>query len=412
MSTPSPSSDARPQVLFLDLPPPPSGPDAGAARAPGGGWDLLALAQALDASPIWPKFQTARFVLRQSGAGDMTGGRLAVAGRFTEADLARLTNLQRRLSCDLPRLHHVSYAAAEDCAQLLADKLRAQFGPEDCARFHYTAIPRGGHIVLGLLAYALGLRGAQLCAPADPQIPHVIVDDCCLSGARLRETLPQVTGDALVIAMLHAPPELRAAVVAQEPRVQAFLSAQDLVDDAPARFGADYDAWLADQRRLRALRGYWYGDYAPLSYAWNEPDVGFHNPVTDRHEVTWRLLGPAQCLKNRPRQPARITVNTDPPGPLCAAPDVVWADFGPDPGAGLGDCVLIGDAGRGQSHQLDGVGADIWRALMATGAQAGALAQLAAQYDAPPDALARDVAGFIEMLITAGVLQPLPGEPV
>ncbi len=360
--------------------------------------DLLALARALASSRIWPDFRKAALVVRAAPEP-----LLGVAGVFDTADIARLQNLQQRLSNDLPRMRHIGYAQAqEDCLRLAA-KLRERFGDAARDAFHYTAIPRGGHIVLGMLSYALDLRAERLAPPTSPEIPLVVVDDCALSGARFKGLLPGFAGEAIVFATLYAPPDLRRAIVQQEARVLDCLSAHDLTDEAPKLYGERYADWCTFQRQLRGERGYWYGDYAPFGFAWNEPDVGFRNPVTGTHEVTWSLLPPEKCLKNRVRwipEAARIQENIDGPGPIVVACGVLHADFG--------DTVLVGridQKGTGQTHVLDGLGAEIWRALIATGDTEPAQTALQAMHDVDAATLGREVRILSEAFFIAGLLE-------
>ena len=369
------------RVVFLD--------------APAVSRGLPALARALASSPVWAKFARAALVVR----GGATP-RLAIAGVFDAADAARLRNLHKRLQHDLPRLRHVSYEQAQADCLTLARALQDRFGAAARDRFHYMAIPRGGHIVLGMLAYALDLRAAQLAPPPSPDTPLVVVDDCALSGARLKGLLPGLAGEALVFAPLYSPAGLRRAITAQEPRVIDCLSAQDLEDDAPAQLGEKHAAWQAFERKIRGDIGYWYGRCAPLGFAWNEPDSGFWNPAVEAREKEWNLLPPEACLKTQigwdAGAGARIQVNADGPGPIQAAEGVVYAE--------IDGTLLIGDAATGQTHALDGVGADIWRALLATGTTEAARARLGADYDVDEATLTREVAAFTETLVTAGLL--------
>ena len=51
----------------------------------------------------------------------------------------------------------LDYGQVEQAVRALAGRLAGEFGGEELKRFRYTAIPRGGFIVLGMLAYVLDL---------------------------------------------------------------------------------------------------------------------------------------------------------------------------------------------------------------------------------------------------------------
>jgi hypothetical protein len=357
--------------------------------------DALSVAGAVTSSPLWREFSKAALVVRTAPEN-----LVAVAGYFQPADHARLRELLDSIRNDLPRVRYINYDQAQaDCLRL-ASALRERFGPAARDEFHYVAIPRGGHIVLGMLSYALDLPAARLAPPESPGVPLVVVDDCALSGARFKGVLPGFVSETVVFAPLYSPPELRRAIVEKESRVIACLSAADLRDEAPDRQGEGYADWLAFQRRKRGESGYWYGQYGPFGFAWNEPDAGFWNPVTKRREKAWNLLPPELCLKNRigaDPDAARIQVNEDGPGPIVPAASVLFADFG--------DSILIGDARSGGAHALAGVGADMWRALATTGGGESALATLRSAYDVDDATLRRDFDAFAGALFDKGLLE-------
>jgi hypothetical protein len=357
--------------------------------------DDLAIARALTSSPIWREFRKAALVVQTSPEA-----RLAVAGFFSAADTARLENLVYRVRDDLPRMKNIGYEQAQTDCLSLASKLEARFGNAVRNDFHYSAIPRGGHIVLGMLAYALDLRPERLAPPASTQVPLVVVDDCALSGARFKGLLPRLASNPIIFAPLYSPPELRRTIVENEPRVLDCLSGKDLQDEAPELLGEEYAGWKESQRQRRGESGYWYGQYAPFGFAWNEPDSGFWNPETNQREKDWNLLPPELCLKNRigwNADSARIQVNEDGPGPIVAGSGVLHADFG--------DTILIGEAESGRTHALDTVAADMWRALMMTGGTEPALAALRRLYDVDEITLGRDLRALTETLFDKGLLE-------
>src|ERR671910_1255702 len=143
---------------------------------------LQTLADALAVSPLWAEMPRATLVVR--AAPDPL---LGVVGYFDAAGRARLEALRWQLEHILPRLRYVGYAQAQEDCERLAARLVERFGRDELRGFRFVAIPRGGFIVLGMLAYILGLERSQLeAAPYSEHAgaPLVVVDDCALSGVR------------------------------------------------------------------------------------------------------------------------------------------------------------------------------------------------------------------------------------
>ncbi len=364
--------------------------------------DLLeGFAQALTAGPAWERIETAVLVVRTAPAP-----LLGFLGAFDEAEEARLRALQGQLRHTLRRLRYVCYAQAERDAEQLAQRLTRRFGREAVRRFRFAAIPRGGHLALGMLAYALGLDHAQLTPPHPPETPLVVVDDCAISGARFGHFLSDLGERPVVFAPLYAHPDLRAAVE-EEPQVLACLSARDLRDHAPERLGDDYPDWKARWRE-RAPGGYWTGQPDHVVFPWNEPDIGVWNPVAEQVEHGWRVAPPAYCLKNRltntnragPEAPPRVQVHVQvqprASGLLRPADAVLFGMLEGD--------VLVADAEAGACFRLAGVAGAMWQALLAHPTRNEALAALLQTYDVDEATLRADLFAFADDLLTRGLL--------
>ena len=354
----------------------------------------LALARALASSAQWSEFAQAVLIVRFEAPA-----MVALAGDFSGTDRERIGMLCRQLTQSLPNLRYVSYLQAQADCRRLATRLQEQFGAAAREEFHYRAVPRGGHIVLGMLAYALDLPSRRLEPPASPDTPLVVVDDCAMSGARFKSVLARLP-NPIIFATLYSPPQLRAAVEAQEPRVRTCISAHDLEDEAPRLEGDGYPAWRERQHKSGGENAYWFGQYAPLAFAWNEPDRGFWNGTTAQWERGWNLLPPELCLKNHvpeSLEAARIQIQKDGPGPLNPPKTVLFADFQ--------DKIVVGDAVTDKSYALRGVSADMWRALTDCGNPDAALANLQAQYAVDEATLMQDLRAFTDDLVAAGLLE-------
>ncbi len=340
------------------------------------------LAEALALDPWWLQCPEARLLLREDG-----DGMLAALGRFDPAMLARLRMLRQQLAEPLP--HSLSYAEVEDLVEALAGRLLQCFDRHTLADFAFTALPRGGLIVLGMLAYRLGLRSAQLEATAAPERPLVVIDDIALTGSRFRLWLGSQPQPHLVFGHLLSHPDLRLAIEAEEPRVMACLAASDLVDRAPDRLGGDYQAWRRQRMQAPGPGCYWVGQTDPIAFPWSEPERGFWNPQTHQFERIWRLTPGRYCLRNR-RGPGVSGIPVQrlaaAAGVLRLAPDVLAGD--------LEEMVLLSQAGGG-CFALRGSAADFWRALRTSHSLDQALVALGQGFATDPDLLRKDLFGFV-----------------
>lgn len=357
------------------------------------GVGLLGVAQALAANPQWVDVPDAGLVVRRRPRP-----LLGVLGRFDSAMEQRLAALRGQLRRPLPR--HVSYAQAEENCEILAEQLVQRFGLRDLRGFGFSALPRGGLIVLGMLCYRLGLKASQLESPQRPDAPLVVVDDCAITGLRFGEWLRSSVSQHVIFAHLYSHPDLRAAIEATEPRVQACVSAHDLVDHAPKLLGEDYPAWRAERLQRPGPRRYWVGQIDRIAFAWSEPDQGVWNPVTQRVESAWRLVPPRLCLRNR----AGVGVSTIPlqiqpeaAGPLRLAPQVLYGD--------VGGTVVVADVDSELNVTLRGVAADMWRAVLDHRSLEDALIALTADYEVDADTLQHDLLSFVRELKSRGIVE-------
>src|SRR5215203_3670477 len=179
---------------------PPPGKDALAL-------DPLALARALSTSPAWKEMPEVALIVRPEPQPV-----LGVVGRLDAAAEARLEALGPQLAEGLASLRYVSYAQAEEDCERLAARLVKRLGREGVRRSCFTGIPRGGFIVLGMLAYALDLERAQLEPPDSPDRPLVVVDDCAFSGVRFGQFLARCESRRVVFAHLYSHPDLRTEI--------------------------------------------------------------------------------------------------------------------------------------------------------------------------------------------------------
>jgi Coenzyme PQQ synthesis protein D (PqqD) len=353
------------------------------------------LALALSISPWWTKMRRVVLVARPS-----PDPLLGIIGYFDAADRARLEGLRSELTRALPHLLYVDYARAEKACEQLAAQLLERFGKDELSSFRFTAIPRGGYVVLGMLAYILHLNHPQLQPPHPPDTPLVVVDDCAGAGIRFAQFLDRVESQQIVFAHLYSHPDLRDAIETREPRVVACLSAHDLQDHASDVYGHEYHAWRKLWGARLDPRAYWVGQSDHVCFAWNEPDTAFWNPVTDRVEPGWALMSPKLCLKNRPApgtKPIQVQVQPEGKGPLKPASHTLFG--------ALEGQIVLGELKTEESFVLDGVGADMWRAIVEYGNLEEAAAALVEGYEVDSTTLQEDLRAFVENLLFRGLLE-------
>lgn len=356
---------------------------------------LLGLARALAASPMWFDMPEGILVFRATPSPV-----LAILGKFDDAARQRIEKLGQYLHDTLAQTRYVGYLQAEEDCERLAIKLIERFGWEELHHYHFDAIPRGGLIVLGMLAYLLKLKHEQLRPPHPDNTPLVVVDDCVLSGARFSKYLGGIKSQQVILASLYAHPELRNAIEAKEPSVMACISAHDLHDYAPGQLGDNHSSWLEYwSRRLDGPR-YWIGQPEHVCFAWSEPDRAFWNPVTKQVEAAWRIVPPDLCLKNRPvpgAEPTRVQIQPEGKGPLKPSAAVIYGD--------LEGQIFVGDMKVGKSLCLEGTAASIWRSIVKYGNLRDVAVAISQEYEVEEDVLNSNLHGFVSELLACGLLE-------
>lgn len=372
--------EAVPQLFGLSLTP--------AERA-------LMLARALSASPVWREMGDAVLIVRSAPTV------LGLIGEFDEPAIARLSALPHQLRTEVPRLRYVAYPQVEADCEALAAGLIERLGREEIGHMDFMAIPRGGLIVLGMLAYFLDLKPSQLTATTHGERgPLIVVDDCSVSGIRFGQTLATLPDRPVVFAPLYSHPALRSAIEAREAKVVAVVSARDLTDHAPTSLGSDYAAWRERWAARPGHEGYWIGRPDRLCFPWSEVDLDFWNPAAGYGEVAWRLVPPELCLKNRvaaagPHAP-RVQLQRQGKGPLGPSPTALFAE--------LDDGVVVANFESGEAVQLSDVAAVMWRGIVEHGNPEDVVASLRAEYDVGEDVLKRNLASLIEEMERRGFL--------
>lgn len=399
-SAPDPTS---PSLLLVRPGVPPA-----AFRAATGpdGWPL-AVARAIVSSPAWRELGHASLVVRTDPAPIF-----GILGRFDARAERRIQGLALQLTEQLPHLAYWSYPTVEAATQQLADLVRMTIRRLDAVEVRYRAVPRGGHVILGMLAYLLNADPDQLERPVGPQDTVIVVDDVAISGSRLTRFLDEhPTWPHVVVATLAAPMEL-AAVFENESRVRAFLAARELTElPPPLAHRDDVEAW---RRRWRERRGddvRWVGRTEHLAFPWNEPDFATWSDATDQVERGWSLVPPELCMKHRGRL---ADTGSELPngsfGDIQCTPELATSrELEPraDVIAGrLDDTVVVGATCWDRCIALDGVAATVWHAIVRRGTAAAAIEAVTASYDVDPATARRDAVSLIDGLIEVGAIVP------
>lgn len=347
------------------------------------------LAAALASGPTWDRIGARLRVVVRTTPVPLIG----VLGAPGDDDAAMLDALGWQVQDCLDRLLPVDWSRASALVEDLAGRLAEALGPRlDDASL--VGIPRGGVVVAGLLSYVID---RPVIGPG--QQPEggllIAVDDCAISGTRVARWLAGQCAAPTVVALLCAHPVLRTAVAAQAG-VIGCVSALDLRDHAPAKHGADHDAWVT-RWRARSPHDLWTGHPDHVVFPWNEPDLLIWDDRAGAVELGWRVVPPEWCLKNRSHRAAPQRCSW-PAGPVQPGAEVLWATFD--------DEVVIADAASGQMIALVGVGADMWSALAATADLQAAAEQVATRYEVEAARVEGDLEELVRQCRQAGFLAP------
>jgi len=289
---------------------------------------------------------------------------------------------------------YVSYQQAERDCQRLGAVLREHYSARELATFTFAGIPRGGLIVLGLLAYYLDLDRAQI-QPMTAEIsgPLCLVDDCALTGYRFGQMVRDSQSRRIVFAHLYSSPHLRRAILEQESRVEQCLAARDLGEGLPLAGDPGHEADVTMEQHLGPDR-YWTGPVQPVAFAWSEPDLQVLAAQTRQVEGRWRLVAPDQCLKNRVR--LGLPLRREVAERAWQVPEAVVT--------GWFDGVLwLLQTETQEVYRLDGPAREIWRGLAVYGDLDATLDYLAQENVRLP---ANQVTAIMERLRSLCLIEP------
>lgn len=368
------------------------------------------LAAAVRANPLWSRLP-----------GSVLIGRcepvplLAVAGTFSGEQQVLLLQLREHLDVLLHKREFVDYSQAEEVCGQLAERLVTVFGADTLQSAQFAAIPRGGLIVLGMLAYHLDLNPCQLTGleAADADRELFVIDDCSLTGKRFRECLSRVASDSVVFCPLYAPEALCTGIVAREPRVVNCIAGASLRDTSPVQGVAGHEEWR--RRRHAQLGGdaYWLGQTLGVAFSWCTPQTRRWDDAEGRFVEGWDVVPPSRSLKRRLLQRRlendtaaeylpTLTLNMPTPGAELRVHDrVLWC-------CREGEVIVAripqraDDAAR--VYRLAGISAEFWELLMTHDAMTWIIQALWEQYRVARERLEADMTSLVEQLCAEGVL--------
>lgn len=345
---------------------------------------LVSLSQALVASPPARTLTGVTLAVRESPQP-----LLVFVGEVDAAGRARLLALEGLLEEASVRLRIVTWADVEAACQQLAAHIIDRLGPAEAERCLLVPIPRGGHVVAGLLAYALELPRERVvslaeAAATDDDRVRILVDDCILSGVRLREVMSNVSAQRLLVATLYSHAALRDAVESQEPRIVACLAAEDLHDHAADLLGTDAAAWR-ERWTARVSERYHTALLDLIVFPWSEPEVRLWNTHTEQIEPHWWLAPPSGCFQHRVSAPHLDVQSTDDrPDATQLAPQVVALD--------IADATLLIDtSASGRSTRMTGTSHELWHAWIEAASIDRAARTVASRYGIAEARVAADL---------------------
>lgn len=284
----------------------------------------------------------------------------------------------------------VGYHQAELYCIRLAEELKRTLADE-LPSSQFTAIPRGGLIILGILSYVLGLKPSQLSGSGVGLAgPLVIVDDCCLSGSRFWHSLGQLDAKRIIFAHLLSPPTVRDAIINSEPRVEACLAAADL-DEQNQGALENFPLIVKD---ISPKKSFGLGVIEPVAFAWSEPDRFWWDSNKADFSESWHYAPPQVCLEAR--LALDVPLSNLPSGCYSVPGEVVWRiDY---------DQVTLKNCTKDKTYNLKGVIALMWRALAAYGNVQDALEFVSQHCDIEFERLRRDFEVFSQDLLEKGLL--------
>ncbi len=356
---------------------------------------LRALARAVASSPDWLGVGPAVFVVRDGPAP-----RIGIFGYFDTSARQALESQAAAVGPACRRIRYIGYSQAESDCELLARRLVSRYGIDRLHACRFVGLPRGGLIVLAMLAYYLGLDVESLTRAKSVDGPLLVVDDCALSGASFRQYLEGCRSREIIFAHLFSHPDLRAAILSAETRVKACHAARDLKDLGPRLLGDDYPEWRRSMRARLGPERYWFGHLEFVCFAWSEPGRPIWDPRAGRFRNGWHLLPPERCLAHRhapgDRVAPAVQVQPSGSGSLVPAKDVLFGD--------LEGRTLVARLDSQAAFELSEVAGSMWKALLEHQDPNGALEALAQEYEVPRPTLARDFSTFIEDLEQRGLV--------
>jgi hypothetical protein len=350
---------------------------------------VIALAQAIALHPMWKELPHGMLVTRTQPTPS-----LGIIGIIPPKTLEQINIQRASLNQVCQRLRYVSYAEATVACETLSDQLIHTFGLQSLRSFSFCGIPRGGLIVLGMLAYTLGLNHEQMSPPYPLDVPLVLVDDCALSGSRFTRTRSQYPQHNLIFAPLYSHPDLRHNLAEAEPQVLHCMSGENLQDHGTSMMGSEYDAWQTQNRAHLTGQRYWLGLTDYLCFPWNEPDYLLWNPFSEVLEKSWHVIPPTHCLKNRPNP--TLTGHYQPllKGWLQPTPQTIFGT--------LDRQVLIGNLTTGETFGLSGKAAEFWSVLLEAKTLEDAIATLAQH--SPEASIRKELTSLIDQLLNQNIL--------
>ena len=372
---------------------------------------IVGLAQAMVASPPARRMPDVRLAVRECPEPLL----VFVGEPPTEARSA-LDHLPDILAQMSHRFRYIGWKEVEEAVDRLAEEMARELSPDFLAEAILMGIPRGGLVVAGLLAYALEIPSSRVKSwnpAALPSGPVVLVDDCVLTGFRLKEILGEISGaDApgpttrshLVVAPLFSHPSLRAAVEVAEPHVSRCLSGADLKDHGPRLLGDDYASWKADWAARVPIR-YHTALLDLPAFPWNEPDARMWNEETETVDSNWWFAPPEICLQHRHVAGGMdLQVADELPGIEKLAPLVVPVKVDAEPDTNDRPAILLIHCGTLQSVTLRETGAELFRSWM-EGDEDSSAREVAKHYEVEEERVRQDLDELLKGLASRAMLR-------
>lgn len=349
------------------------------------------------------RLENAQIVIRRK-ADSLEFNGVYLFGDFSPLESERIFHLASQIRRADISARYVDYPELRMLCDTLAEKLLSTYGRNELKGFSFVPIPRGGHLVFGLLSYALDMK-LESCGftEGDQSRPLMLIDDCVFSAVNLIRYIGRWPGRDMSAAVLFAPPGM-VGIPRKLGGSVPLLSAEALTDYGPRLYGSQYPRWKDHWTRALGSSAQWIGQGDYLCFPWSEPEHAFTNRISGHSEKGFKLASAERCYANTclPSAHNEVVELIEKLGPYSLSPGVVWARIDENR-VSIADFRQVND-GVQQCFVLEDIAAAMWSSLVEHETIDSAITALGLSYDAPVRQIETDLQNLLSELSKLGLL--------